>query len=354
MPPRAPVEVQRAVRRQVHGGRVVKARPRVGGQEGRVRVGEGHPDHERAVAVLAQHGKRLVADPAGGHPFVFQRRAPDLPVRGQRRHGLFRPRPAFTAASVPVEEVLVVQGLGPVLPAAVMVRAQGQLDLLEAHVGAVPVLGVVSDRVVALGHACGREGFVGGQVRLADEPGVIPGAREDFAQPVLGQRGVEVAAVVAHAVAVGQLARQDRGARRLAHGMRGYAGVEPGAAGGDAVDVGGADPPPGAADGVAALLVRGDQKDVGRSRHSAPGPPARTSPARFRSVINPSPIRDVFGHFDNRFPPDRRRLFKGNRRSVCKVAGARFWRGWQWARVCGCCGRVGRAGHIRVANVFHE
>jgi hypothetical protein len=191
--------------------------------------------------------------------------------RGKRRQLCLVQALQLFAAAVPVEPALVVLAARRLHRRPVVVALHHQLDVLEAHVGAGPVLRLVG--IAALGRAGGREGMRGGEVRLADVAGAVARAPEGAGEARLAELRLEVDAVVGDAVRVGQQPRQDRRARRLAHQVRRDARREARAFAGEAVEVRRLYLAPLEPVAVAALLVRGDEKYVQLSY-----PPSLRSP----------------------------------------------------------------------------
>lgn len=217
VPPGAVVEVAGAVARQVDLGRVVQARPGLGAVEGMVRVDEADPGAERLVLVppVAQPFHRAVGGPGSIVPVGGQLRMPGLRAAGARP-GLVQPR-AFLALAVGVEESLVMQPLRRGQRRVVGGAGQHQLHVVEAHVGAEPLGPVVDRGQHRLGPPRGFARVVAGEMRLAEEAGVIASLRQRSGEALLAGLLVKVDAVVMHPVGAAQLPGEDRGARRLAH-----------------------------------------------------------------------------------------------------------------------------------------
>jgi hypothetical protein len=80
------------------------------------------------------------------------------------------------------------------------VPEHGQLHVLKSHVRAEPVRAVARLALVAFRRAGRRKRRLGRKVRLAEESGLVAGARERAGEPALAHRRIEIDAVVPHAV----------------------------------------------------------------------------------------------------------------------------------------------------------
>ena len=146
---------------------------------------------------------------------------------------------------------------------AMHVPEHGQLHVLKSHVRSAPVGPVARLALVALGRAGRRERRLGREVRLAEKRGLVAGARQRAREPALADRGIEIDAVVPDAVRERQQPGQYRGARRLAHEVGRDVRGEARALAGEPIEMRRADAGILEAVAVGALLVGGDQQDVG-------------------------------------------------------------------------------------------
>ena len=262
MPPRATLEVERAVRRQVDVVRIVHVAPRVRRIERVVRIGERRPQAERLLAVRAQVVDRAVADPGRVVERDRQRGIPGLRGVGQRRQRLVIELGERLAAVLVVPALVVVPARRRHRREAV-VALEHQLDVADPHVRAVP-FGTVARRALAAFRRAGRRERVRRrEVRLADQRGVVAVASERPRVAARAHRFGQVDAVVVDAMRARQEAGQDRGARRLADEVGRDARREARARARHRVEVRRLHAPSFEAVAIGALLVGSDEEDVG-------------------------------------------------------------------------------------------
>lgn len=104
-------------------------------------------------------------------------------------------------------------------------------------------------------------------MRLADQRRCIARLGQLPGEAAISDLGAQIDAIVLDAMGLGQLAGQDRGPRGLADRRRGDAGRRMDAFGPQPVQMGCLDPPPGEPIAIGALLVRGNEDDIGTLGH---------------------------------------------------------------------------------------
>ena len=92
-----------------------------------------------------------------------------------------------------------------------------QLAVLKTHVGANPIRAIFHLALVALRRAGRRERSLGGKMRLADKSSLITRLGQRAGKTRLTDFGIQINAVVPHAMRQRQHAGEDRRARRLTH-----------------------------------------------------------------------------------------------------------------------------------------
>ena len=111
-----------------------------------------------------------------------------------------------------------------VVPRLVEMAVHDQFDMLEAHIGAAPILGVALRSRIAF-RAVGRsEGRLGREMCLAEEARVVSRLRQGTGETGLADLRVEIDSVIGNAVGIGQQTGQHRRPRRLAKDARRDAG----------------------------------------------------------------------------------------------------------------------------------
>ena len=187
-------------------------------------------------------------------------------------------RVLFVAAPIGIEPALDNAGLrGGFLRQKPVVPDQHHFDVLEPHVGAIPVSSPSSPTTCKTFRRAGRFAnvVVGRKMRLTEERRIIAGIAASVAGHALGSpiSGFEVDAVVVHTVGTWQHPGQDRRPCRLTDDARCDAGGKPRALGREPVEVRRLDPPPLESETVGALLVGGDEQEVGSGHGGISGLP---------------------------------------------------------------------------------
>src|SRR5690606_25116566 len=167
------------------------------------------------------------------------------------------------AQAISIVPAGVMQTTGQGRGQPIVVAFHDQLDMLEAHIGPHPVLAHVRFGVLAFGAAGPAEGMVGGKMGLADEAGPVARGGKAARKPGFSQLLVQVDAVVAHAMRQRKQSCQYRGPGGLAYQVRGDAGRKVRPAAGELVNMRRLDTAACKAQAVAAMLIRGDEQDVG-------------------------------------------------------------------------------------------
>ena len=146
---------------------------------------------------------------------------------------------------------------------AMQVAQHVQLAVLKTHVRPEPIRPVLRLALVAFRRARRRKGGFGRKMGLADKTGLITRARQRAREAGLAHARIEIDAVVPHTVRQRQQAGEYRRTRRLAHQIRRDAGGETRALLRKPVDMRRLDVFVFETVAVGALLVGGDEQDVG-------------------------------------------------------------------------------------------
>ena len=260
VPPRPPLKVHGAMLGQIHVVGMMQPAPGIGTVEGMMRIWKRRPGAEALVAMRAQVFDGLVADPGRVVPGHRQRRMVGLRRVRHRRQLRHEQAVFLLAAAVGVIPALVVLPVGRLERRPGVVPFDHQFDVLETHVGPVPVPRL--RRGAAFRRAGRREVVRRLEVRLADVAGAVARFRERAREAGLAGRIRQIDAVIRDAVRRRQQAGEDRRARWLAHHVRRDAGGEARAFARQHVEVRRPDPAAFEAVAIRALLVRGDEEDV--------------------------------------------------------------------------------------------
>jgi hypothetical protein len=211
-----------------HVGRRVAIAPRRGWIHRVVRVGEAHPPEERPVDA-AQPLRRPIGDPRREVILLRQRVAPGLAVvpLGARGFGLHRGDPLVaTLGAVAKQEPRIVQPerRRPEAPIPLahqvgdteVVPEHRELDVLEAEVRTVPIVGDARRALDRFDLARGQVRKRGREMRLAEEGRGVTGPTQQRRDRTVRGVGRQVDPVARDAVRRRVGAREDRRARGLA------------------------------------------------------------------------------------------------------------------------------------------
>ena len=183
-------------------------------------------------------------------------------------------RPLGVAAVLPVGGVLLVAATVGKEPALIMLAAwrlfgkkpvmaeKHHLDMLEPHIGAIPVVTILCRGLHTFRRAGRLMGVIGREMRLAEIGGVIACRCQRSGEPLVPGLRRQVDAVVVNAVRARQLAGQDRGARRLADDTGCDRVGETCSLGSQLVEMRCLDFATLDAEAVGAVLVGGDEQDI--------------------------------------------------------------------------------------------
>ena len=169
----------------------------------------------------------------------------------------------LVAPSVGVEPSLIMLASRRLFGWKPVMAHQHHLDMGKPHIGAEPVFAKTGGGSQAFRRAGRREGVIGRKMRLAEIGGVITRPSHSAAEPLFTDRRIEIDAIVVHTMGATELAGEDRGAGGLTDDGGCDAGGKPGSVAAEFVEMRGFDLAPLDPDAVGALLVGGNDKEIG-------------------------------------------------------------------------------------------
>ena len=168
----------------------------------------------------------------------------------------------FIAASVAVKKPLEVLAARWLFRCKPVVANQHQFDVLKAHIGPVPIGTKILGRQDTLRRTGFFAGVVGGKMRLAEKRRLVAVPCQGPGKSLFPGLGIQVDAVVMHAVGAAQLPGQDRSPCRLADNTRGNAGGKTHAVPAKPVQMRRFHTTAFNTDTIAALLVGGNDEEI--------------------------------------------------------------------------------------------